>query len=50
MINELTFFINKIKIIKYYFHNHLLKYKFKSRFNQIRLFQKPIFQFSSNYS
>ena len=38
MINELTFFINKIKTIKYYLiYNYLFKHKFKSRFNQIRL-------------
>ena len=41
IINELTLFISKIKIIKYYFiHNYLLKHKFKNHFNQIRLFQK----------
>ena len=33
IINELTFFINKIKIIKYYFHNYLFKHKPKSRLN-----------------
>ena len=39
MVNELTFLINKIKAIRYYFiYNHLLKYRFKSRINQIRLF------------
>ena len=39
MINKLTLFINKIKIIKYYFiYIYLFKYKVKSRFNQIRLF------------
>ena len=39
IINELILLINKIKIIKYYFiYNHLFKYRFKSRFNEIRLF------------
>ena len=38
MINELIFLISKIKTIKYHFYNYLLKHKFKSRLNQIRLF------------
>ena len=49
MINELTLFINKIEIIKYYLYNYLFKHKLKSRFNQIRLFQKTIFQFLNNH-
>ena len=49
MVNELTFFINKIKTIKYHLHNYLFKHKFKSRLNQIRLFQKTIFQLLNNY-
>ena len=49
IINELIFFINKIKTIKYYLYNYLFKYKLKSRFNQIRLFQKMIFRFSNNH-
>ena len=38
MINELIFFIKKIKIIKYHFYNYLFKHRLKSRLNQIRLF------------
>ena len=50
IINELIFLINKIKAITYYLiHNYLFKHKFKSRFNQIRLFQK-VFQHLNNYS
>ena len=50
MINELTLLINKIKTIKYYLYNHLFKHKLKNRLNQIRLFQKIIFQLLNNHS